>query len=327
MVVNLPSQFIPSALSGLQADLAASQYAGSVNVNFSCLGFSKPLAMLVAGSYFRRWIKIRRDHSLSTTHSGIDVAINAHSYLMHLGFFDYAGMSSVGSKIGAAKGNTRYLPIREVKRSELEASVKETGEKLIDAIIFLSDGLANVLAGTDSGEIKRGFSYSIREIIRNALEHSGSDSCFICGQRWVNGHSEIAIIDEGVGIHSTLSHVYEITDDSSLQYAVKPGVSRTHSMTDDENVYKNSGFGLYVLSELGSSFGWFCLGSGSHKLIYKGGECLSSALPFDGTFVGIHLNSSPRNFADTLSEIVSCGEEEAQNEGRNAKASKISKTV
>lgn len=327
MEIKLPKEFLPTSLNGLQADLAKSQHVDNVNVDFSPLEFSKPLGMLVAGSYFRRWIGIRRAEGLKTTHTGITAKRNAHSYLMHLGFFDYAGMNNVGNKIGVAQGNTRYLPIREIKRQELEDSVKETGEKLIDAIVFVSDGLANVLAGSDTGEIKKSFSYSIREVIRNALEHSGAESCFICGQRWVNGHSEIAIIDEGDGIYNTLSPVYDVTNEDVLEHAVKPGVSRTHKMSEEENIYGNSGFGLFVLSELGSSFGWFCLGSGMKKLTCVQQNRTTVDLPYDGTFVGIHLNSSPLSFSGVLSDIISIGEEEAQKEGRNSAASEISKTI
>jgi len=327
MDIKLPREFLPTALSRLQADLASSQYIDNLNVDFSPLFFSKPLGMLVAGSYFRRWISVRRDKGFQTTHTGITTKRNAHSYLMRLGFFDYAGMSNIGSKIGVAQGNTRYLPIREINRQELEDRVQETGEKLIDAIVFVSDGLASVLAGTDIGEVKKSFSYSIREIIRNALEHSGAESCFICGQRWVNGHSEIAIIDEGSGIYKTLSPVYDVKGENILEFAIKPGVSRTRDMSDEENIYGNSGFGLYVLSELGSSFGWFCLGSGLRKLTCEKQNHTSVNLPYDGTFVGIHLNSMPLSFSGVLSDIISSGEEEAQKEGRNSAASEISKTI
>jgi len=329
MEVRLPKELIPAAIKKLESDLTATQDTDNVDVNFSYLTFSKPLGMLVSGSLLRRWINYRRSRGLQTTHSGISAKINAHSYLMHLGFFDYIDMNNVGSKIGVARGNTKYLPIRKIVRRDLEKSVEETGEKLIDAIIFLSDGLANVLSGADSGEIKKSFSYSIREIIRNALEHSGADTCYICGQRWVDGQSEIAIIDEGSGIYNTLSNVYDVKEKDVLIHALKAGVTRTYGMTEEDNIYNNSGFGLYVLSELGNSFGWFCLGSGTKKLTYEGHEHSFVEMPFQGTFVGIHLNDHPKNFSGVLSDIISAGEEEAEAEveGRYSVASEISKTI
>jgi hypothetical protein len=98
-------------------------------------------------------------------------------------------------------------------------------------------------------------------------------------------------------------------------------------MSEEENIYGNSGFGLFVLSELGSSFGWFCLGSGMKKLTCVKQNHTTVDLPYDGTFVGIHLNSSPLSFSGVLSDIISIGEEEAKQEGRNSAASEISKTI
>lgn len=327
MELKLPGQFEPATLAKLESDLLASQFEDGVNVNFSPLTFSKPMAMLVAGSYLRRWITKRRDLNLKTYKSGISAKNNVHSYLMHLGFFDYVGMKDVGNKVGVAKGNTKYLPIKEIKRSELESSIAASGESLIEAIVFLSDGLANVLSGEDIGEVKKSLSYSLREVIRNALEHSGSDLCFICGQRWANGQSEIAVIDEGFGIYETLSSAYNIDENQALTEEIKPGVSRTNNMTKEENSHGNSGFGLFVLSELGNSFGWFCIGSGTKTLMCRSGSKELSDLPFQGTFVGVHITSIPKNFSGVLHDIVSLGEAEAKREGRNGMASEISKSV
>ncbi len=285
------------------------------------------MAMLVAGSYFRRWIEIRRSNNLSTTHTGISEKRNAHIYLMHLGFFDFAGMHHVGRKVGAANGTTRFLPIRKITLTELNKSVEDTGEELIDAIKFLSDSMARVLSGNSLGETTKVFQYSIREIIRNVLEHSGSEQCFMCAQKWTSGQSEIAIVDEGCGIHKSLSLAYSVQQNEALQFAIKPGVTRTDKFTDEENIHNNSGFGLYVLSELGSSFGWFCVGSGTKKLTYKKQNMTLENLPFSGTFVGVHLNSHPKNFEGVLKDIIHVGEKESEKEGRLSAASELSKTI
>jgi hypothetical protein len=187
--------------------------------------------------------------------------------------------------------------------------------------------MATVLSGNELSETKKAFSYSIREIIRNVLEHSSSDHCFICAQKWANGESEIAIVDEGCGIYKSLSLAYDVEEDEALQYAIKPGVTRTEKLTKEENIHKNSGFGLYVLSELGSSFGWFCIGSGTKKLTLEKQIINLSDLPFSGTFVGVHLNSHPKSFQGILTDIIQVGEEESENKGRVSAASELSKTV
>jgi hypothetical protein len=326
MKVELPYSFKPETLHALEVSLREGQLIDNVNVDFSPLYWSYPMAMLVAGSYFRRWIQVRRDNNLNTTHSGISEKRNAHKYLMHLGFFDYAGMLDKGKKIGVAKGNTGYLPIRKITLKKLNNSIEETGESLIDAINFESRTLATVLSGDDS-EIKNAFSYSIREIIRNTLEHSGSDHCFICAQKWANGQSEIAIVDEGCGIHESLSIAYDVQEDEALQCAIRPGVTRTKKLTEKENIHNNSGFGLYVLSELGNSFGWFCVGSGGKRLNHEKKKIEVSDLFFSGTFVGVHLDVHPKSFQGTLEDIIQAGEEESEKEGRVSVASELSKTI
>lgn len=326
MEIQLPEKFSPEYLKDFQEALEESQYEDKVHVDFSTLKYSYPMSMLVAGSYLRRWITIRREAGLETTRGGISNSNNSHGYLKHLGFFNYVGMKDVGNRVGEASGNTRYLPIREIKLSDLEESIKETGEKLVNAIIFTSDGMANILSNRGShAETKRAYSYAIREIIRNTFEHSGAESCFICGQRWYNGSSEIAIIDEGVGISKTLLDVYDINEEDALSQAIKPGVSRTHKMSDDENIFQNSGYGLFALSQLGSSFGWFRLGSGAQSLTHENQEETTEQLAYDGTFVGLHLNESPKDFAGVLKDIISVGEEEAETEGRLSAASELSK--
>lgn len=327
MEVTMPASFKPDELALLEKRLRDSQLIDNVNVNFSSLIWSYPMAMLVAGSYLRRWIKVRRDNDLKTTYSGVSKKINAHTYLMHLGFFDYVGIKDVGSKVGEAGGSARYLPIREISLKVLNKSIEETGEKLIDAISFVAGSMARVLSGDDLSETNKVFSYSIREIIRNALEHSGAECCYICAQKWANGQSEIAIIDEGCGIYGSLSQVYEVDENDALGYALKPGVTRTKFLSEEENLHKNSGFGLFVLSEIGSSFGWFCIGSGRQKLILERKETTMSGLDFSGTFVGVHFRSHPKSFQGVLIDIIQAGEEESEKEGRHSIASALSKSV
>ena len=68
MQFQLPNSFKPETLQILEVSLRESQYVDNVNVDFSPLTWSYPMAMLVAVSYFRRWIEIRRSHNLKNTH-------------------------------------------------------------------------------------------------------------------------------------------------------------------------------------------------------------------------------------------------------------------
>ena len=326
MNIQMPIHLIPEALSDLERDLAQSVSAPEANLDFSTLSYSYPLGMLVAGSMVRRWAIDRKNRGLRTTKSGISGNCNAHSYLMHLGFFDFVGMSGVGSEVGVARGNTRYVPIRIIERSELEPGITESNETLVDRIRFTADGIANVLAGAGaSTEGRTTFSYSVREVLRNTFEHAETDRCVVCGQRWANGQAEIAFVDEGVGVMASLNTAHSFEENDVLHQAIKPGVSRAQYLDEAENTHDNSGFGLYVLSELGNSFGWFCLGSGTRKLMVQGHSKTQENMRFPGTYVGLHLNSTPRNFSGVLNDIIEAGEAEAQQEGREKSASKLSK--
>ena len=147
------------------------------------------------------------------------------------------------------------------------------------------------------------YNYALREIIRNVFEHSGATECYVCGQRWYNGKVEITVVDEGIGIAESL----------------------TSNVSESENIYDNSGFGLYVLSQLATNFGWYVLGSGSSRLVGHNRQIAEEKLNFSGTYFGMQLLHPPKQFSGTLRDIISVGEEEAEKSGIPKKASGMSK--
>jgi len=245
---------------------------------------------------------------------------------MHLGFFDFLHIDQ-GKQIGQAKGSARYLPIKSVKRPSVK--VESDGlDAWYHAIIDVSRSLASVLAGSaDDSEELRTYTYCIREVIRNVFEHAQVDECFICGQRWANGRVEIAIIDEGIGLQATLTPETDFPDDeNALLLAVRPGVSRTALTSAIEpNTYDNSGFGLFVLTELAANFGWFVLGSGSSQMTGRKQDRDIAQTSFQGTYFGMHFTSSPHSFAGVLDDIIEIGEQEAGLSGVNRRASGMSR--
>jgi anti-sigma regulatory factor (Ser/Thr protein kinase) len=276
--------------------------------------------MLVAGSKLREWLRYRGERELECLFQGINSGIAAHSYLMHLGFFDFIGIAH-GNQVGQARGSSRYLPVTRLTRPEV--NVQEVGlDRWYEEIEAEARRLGAVLAGSyDDTEELRTYTYCIREIIRNVFEHSGADECYICGQRWYDGSVEIALIDEGVGICNTLREVDEVENDgNAILLAVRPGVSRTRR-DNAINLYDNSGFGLFILTELAASFGWFVLGSGTAQLVGHQRERNLEISTFSGTYFGMRLQSSPRDFRSVLTDIIQAGEEEARVAGIGARAS------
>ncbi|PXX67554.1 hypothetical protein SAMN05660489_03176 [Pseudomonas sp. LAMO17WK12:I10] len=326
MNIDLPKRFDKEYLQPFFNMLdGAKNHPLRVTINFASLEFSTPTAMLVAGVVLRKWVSYRKAQGLDTWRSEINENNQVHSYLMHLGFFDFINIQA-GKKIGEAKGSLTYLPIRVIKRPEQSAEVNGL-KAWYESIESEARRLAGVVAGShdDSKEL-RVYTYSIREIVRNVFEHSGADECLICGQRWANGVVEFAVVDEGKGISNSLRDIMDVeSDEQALMQAISPGVSRTAGLADQENIYDNSGFGLYVLSQIGSNFGWFFMGSGQAQLVGFERSFTTSELSFFGTFVGIRLNKSPSDFRGLLEDIVSAGEQEALSTGRVRKASALSK--
>lgn len=326
MKIDFPKQLDKDCLGDFFAQLAdAKDHPERVTINFSSLEFSTPTSMLVVGVVLRNWVDYRKSLGLEVWRSELTDANVAQTYLMHLGFFDFIGVQQ-GKKVGEAKGSQTYLPITAIEKP---ADAAEAGELEVwyDSIQTVSRKLAGVLAGShDESNELRLYTYAIREIIRNVFEHSGASECFVCGQRWSNGAAELVVVDEGMGISRSLRAAYEIGDDQeALKQAIRPGVSRTANLSQEENIYDNSGFGLFVLSEIGSNFGWFLLGSGQSKLLGEKKACSVSVSSFDGTYVGLRLNKTPSDMIGLLKDIISAGEEEAGLNGIAKKASAMSK--
>jgi anti-sigma regulatory factor (Ser/Thr protein kinase) len=323
--IFFPSHFGRDTLNSFFKKLEENLNAPAILVDCTTLNYSYPSGMLVAGSKMRKWIKHRRENGLITKKKGYNSDKKVHGYLRHLGFFDFIGMGE-GNLVGEASGSMTYLPITKIEKPIIDLQVQDVKE-WYDEIISQIRRFVNLLSGTNEyTEENKLYHYALREIVRNVFEHSLADECYLCGQRWADGRVEVAVIDEGVGISASLKRSFEIESEiDALRKAIKPGVSSTTKIAEADNIYDNSGFGLYVLEQLVSSFGWFMLGSGSAKIVSQGKVMREQELNFDGTYIGLRLNSTPRQFSGILDDIISQGEHEAEVSGIKTTASGMSK--
>lgn len=321
--IFIPERFEKDTIIPLIEVLDEFRDEHEVCVDFSNLRYSFPTSMLVVGSKIRDWVHYRVQQGYVQSREGIDPSRSCHSYLMHLGFFQFIHMDE-GKSIGEAAGNRSYLPITRVSRPDFNPFDQSISD-WYESIQMESRRLATVLSG-NNGLALTLYTYCIREILRNVFEHSRAKECFICGQRWWNGKVEIVIIDEGVGVSSSLREAYDITSDSmALELAIKPGTSRTNSSSQAQNVFDNSGFGLYILSEVGARYGWFTIGSGAGRLVGWESERNYDNFSFSGTFFGMQINKPVGDFGLALSEIIATGEKLSNATGISKKASGASK--
>jgi len=325
--IHLP-KFLDEDLSrDFPAALAAAESTKMVTLDFSAIEFAYPVGTLIAGREIRHFVRRRHEQGFLTMVAGID-ARPAHSFLNFIGFFDFIGLPNK-TKMGAARGSGSYIPIRCYSRAEVVGALPGDGKSIHNAIVGRAEALANVLVGCRPQDPSyQAVLYSLKEVIRNVFEHSGAPECFVAAQKWGNGQVEVGVIDEGMGIRASLSEAVACQDDlDALRAAIRPGVSRTMKLDESRNQHGNSGFGLYVLSELGRCFGRFTLGSGSAALQIEKAESRALAVNFHGTFVGLKFTSSMYDFGGVLNDIVSVGEADAEAAGITARASPSSRSA
>jgi hypothetical protein len=238
---------------------------------------------------------------------------NAQSYLEHVGFWRYM-QNWENEGIGAAKANSNYLPITKIQFEETDIKKFLRFRAVQRKIQEESRNIARVISNSrenNDGQ-NRTLSYSLREIIRNVLEHGEKDHCIVFGQKWGHGITEIVIADRGIGIASSLQHAFDIENErQALELAIQPGVSSKLAPSDSEDEWDNDGFGLYFLSNFGNRFGKFLLMSGEAALVVdKNGNNFSTIPKLTGTLIGMRLRQiSNEEFIRAQEEIL--------NDGRN----------
>lgn len=128
-------------------------------------------------------------------------------YASHMGYFQTCGFD-VGKLPGQAHGSDTYLPITLfLSVSELRAQAGKAGREVGAVIEEYSEKLSAILAQQETGPLVEMLSYSFRELLRNIVEHSKSDTLAFCAQfRTKVKQAEIAILDLGIGIRSSLSN-------------------------------------------------------------------------------------------------------------------------
>lgn len=303
-------------------------YEKDLLIDLTKIGFCEPQTILCLAVLLRDF-----DQKRGTLNTDIFIEPNSDviGYLAHIGFFDFIG-ADFGNKVGGTIETESYIPIRKIDKKQLQRESFETGKTLQDLIQEEAAHLARVLVGSNINNNKQIYltiAYSIRETIRNALEHSETDICYVCGQRWINNKAQIAVIDEGIGIFQSLINAdIDVNNENFLEIALQAGLSRTINLEESLNIHGNSGFGLYVLSHLAKNYGRMTISSSNRTRIMKRNKDDQERLNrFTGTCISIEFNMYPNDIEDVISMIADSGEEEAREAGREVKASSRSRSV
>ncbi|MGE7023621.1 ATP-binding protein [Solibacillus cecembensis] len=305
-----------------------------VYVNAHNMNDVPPFGMLLVASKLRS-IRQANQHAKFYING-----IENKSYAAHMGFFKSFNVG-FGKSPGEACGNTNYIPITKLNVKELRIESYNSDNGVVQSVIERkSRELAKVLTRGNL-YVEEIVTYSIREIMRNIVEHSTAEEIWFAAQYWSSKDTvEISLLDEGVGIKQAISinpNLVIKKPEDALLLSIEPGISgkafkyKGRERIQEDSVWRNSGYGLYVTSKLCQLGGDFLICSGEKALHIKGDKHQVVDTNFNGTAIRMRMKVSEiANFKGNLvDEIVSKGEAIAKENGdrANITASKVSRIL
>lgn len=262
-----------------------------------------------------------------------------NSYAQHMRFYKAIGINR-GRELDENYGNRNYLPITRLAVEDLRNDGIQNLERIQEVIVRKAKLMASVLSqGNES--FKKWLTYVLTEIMRNIPEHSHAGEIWYCAQYWPSFDLvELAILDEGIGIRNSLLSNYAYdglvsNDYEALKLALCPGISRTFA-PGGENIgndeWKNSGYGLYMVSHLCERLGGsFIIASGDSaiRLNSKKASTVQHRCHIDGTAIQIRIKPSQiKNYESVAKEILEEGEKSVTGNKKAFKAaSKSTKSL
>lgn len=289
-LVTVPRQLTLETTVRFACDLTKLPDIEEFVFDFGNVGRIEPFALLFLSSELQRCRSMRSRSKFSIVHH------ESCHYAAHMGFFKAFGLD-YGKSPGEAKGSSTYIPITIFNISDLHKQAAENFEMIGELLENKAQGMAAILTRKDSGDLFDTLTYSIREIMRNTIEHSQSHQFGFCAQYWPTYTSvALAILDRGIGIKAGLSENpnLKITNDhDALNLSLMPGISGKayKGAKHNKGVWANSGYGLYMTSRLCREGGSFFIASGDTGLYLSESEKRYLETPFKGTVLNLTLNT------------------------------------
>lgn len=263
--------------------------SGKVTFDYAGVGRFRPFGMLLTASAIRRFCDKHPSHRFA------DRNFQSQTYAAHMGYFQCVNQD-FGKLPGEATGNKNYVPITYISVDSLR---KEAGNRNLMVPEHIEREFRPLAVVLSRGyvTVTKLLIFAIREMVRNIEEHSNAQGVWFAGQYWPTYDLvEIAILDEGRGIARSLrsGKYYTPEDDmEALALALRPGVSRSFTGKQRSlDVYDNSGFGLYMTSQLCGRAGSFTISSGAHALTIRGGKVRVRETSIRGTALQMQLRVS-----------------------------------
>lgn len=254
--------------------------APPIQFDFRESNFIAPYAATLFAAYILWLRKIKRLHVKIHANKGSV----AGAFLVQSGFFEVLGEN--GEDVSIER------PDRTVKLTRVSSSseIAPFASRVMDILQI------------DDEELAGAVQYSLIELLRNVVQHSGSQGGGVAmAQYYPNtGLVEICVADMGVGVKTTINEAYPEIDSSlkAIKLATLPHVSRTFAPSGYTAMRDNAGLGLFFIKQIASlSGGSFFLASkealidiwgdkkGEQRKLYK----LAKNGGWPGTFAYLQL--------------------------------------
>lgn len=262
----LPRELDASAALKLAGRLYPRDGVRKYVFDFEEVGHITPFAMVVISSALRRFRASRPFDEFFI------VNYEHHTYAGHMGFFRAFG-PQYGKAPGEAPGGGTYIPVTSLRWEQIQAEVRQSFQFWQQIVEEKARGLARLLLQVNAGPAVETVTFALRELLRNVFEHSKATEVWYCGQYWpTRDVVELAVLDEGRGVRAALSanpHLTIESDYDALKFALLPGVSGTvfqGKRPPRNDPWANSGYGLYMTSQLCREAGEFLICSGDAAL-------------------------------------------------------------
>lgn len=326
MDINSPYQLnLPSAINFCN-EIEALPKTDEYIFDWGNMKFVEPFGMLLVGAKRRQLMSKYPDAKY------YDRDFKGNTYAANMGFFKSI-LQDYGKEPGELDGNLNYIPIKCIEVSEIEKKSYEEREHFVDTVEREALKIAQVLCKKED-EILDVLTYSIREIMRNVIEHSQSDKIWYAGQYWPSkDRVEITILDEGIGIQKSLEKNKRLkikSDEDALLLSLEPGISSKTFNKGSNDPYQNSGFGLYMTSSICKEGGDFVIGSCTKALGTNVRGTAFRELKFQGTIIRMRLIVSKiPELKELQAKLIKEGESIARKNSKQSilTASKISRLL
>jgi hypothetical protein len=258
-------------------------------IDFAGLDWVEPFGML----FFARQLRTFADKHKPARCRAINH--ERHGYAAHMGFFQSFGLS-FGKAPGEAPGNIQYVPMTGLTIAELQREAGDQFAEVREIIEKRCTNLAAILTRNEGGHVQDTLSYSLREIFRNVMEHSRADTIWYAAQYWPTKQLvELSILDQGIGVRRSLSrnpHLAIQNDEDALRFALLPGISGVAfkgGPRQRKDEWANSGYGLFMTSQLCARGGSFMICSGGCGLLLKNGSDTTFNVGLEGTALRLEI--------------------------------------